>query len=115
MRTIRKKNNVLAAPEIARMLPELRGSSPAQADGMAVDLMRAGALFEIPVRSPFLTGPRFRHLPKIIRRWIRTTYGLIVFLHEKFDANRKTAYFLLLEQIWMERMREGKSGAKSAR
>lgn len=115
MRTIRKKKNVLAAPEIVRMLPDLKGTPPLQTGQDAVDLLRAGSLFETPVRSPFLVGPGFRHLPQIVRRWIRTLYGLIVFLHEKFDANRKSAYFLLLEQIWMERKRQGKSGAKNVR
>ncbi|PKL34841.1 MAG: hypothetical protein CVV45_01035 [Spirochaetae bacterium HGW-Spirochaetae-10] len=113
MRTIRKKKNVLAAPEIIRMLPELKAAQPDRHENRAADLLRTGSLFEMPVRSPFLVGRRFRFLPRIIRQMVRFIYGLLVFLHEKFDANRKAAYFLLLEQIWMERT--GQSGEKRAR
>jgi hypothetical protein len=31
---------------------------------------------------------------------------MLVLLNEKFDANRKTAYFHLLENIWMERTKQ---------
>lgn len=113
MRMMKKKKNILATPEIIRMLPELKGSQPDRHEDCATDLLRIGSLFEIPVRSPFMVGKRFRFLPPIVRQMLRFIYGLLVFLHEKFEANRKTAYFLLLEQIWMERT--GQSGEKRAR
>jgi hypothetical protein len=106
MSTKREKKTILASPEIIRMLPPLKGLAEAEPEESAVDLLRIGSLFEMPVRSPFMIDRRFRFLPRRVVRWVRFVYGMLVLLNEKFDANRKTAYFHLLENIWMERTKQ---------
>ncbi len=113
MGTKTKKKMILAAPQIVERLPELKGRAPRLDDTAAIELLRIGSLFEIPVRSPSLMARRYRFIPFFLKRWVRAVYGLAVFLHEKFDGHRKDAFFLVLEEMWLERKaRQQKRGSQ---
>lgn len=117
----RKLNpTIIANNDIVSKLPVLPAKASQEANTQITKtaltkiqrLMEIGVLFETPSKVPEMSKERFKYLPQLIRRIIRSSYGFLTVLHQKLNSNKHDAFYLLVQELAESVDRNSKPKAK---